>query len=105
MFGLSRPEYQCQLVMIDAEEGGNGGHVQFFCNRGQKYLDDHLAALEATALHGLARALRQAGDMQDDMEGLHLLYQNVREQNSAVDGALHVVLRTNSNIVLEPERS
>lgn len=104
MFGLSLPEYQCQLVLIYSGEVCNGGHFQFFSNRGQKYVDDHLTALEATSLHGLARTLRQAVDIQDDLEGLYLLDQHAWKQSSAIDRALQVFLRKNSNIVLEPER-
>uniref|UniRef100_UPI003727FCBD DMP19 family protein n=1 Tax=Yoonia sp. R2-816 TaxID=3342638 RepID=UPI003727FCBD len=104
MFGLSLPEYQCQLVLIYTGEVGNGGHVQFFSNRGQKYLDDHLAALEATSLHAFVGTLSRALNMQDDIEGLHLLDQEVWEHSFAVDGALQDFLRKNSNIVLKPER-
>jgi len=104
-FGLSLPEYQCQLVLIYSGEVGNGGHSQFFSNRGQEYMDDFLTALEATSLHDLACALGQAVDIQEDIESLHPLDQKVWEQSSAVDRALQVFLRKNSNIVLEPERA
>ena len=105
MFGLSLPEYHCQLVLIYSGEVGNGGHNQFFSNRTQKYIDDLLAALKATSLHDLAQVLNQAADIQDDMERLHSLDQQFWEQSSAVDYALQVFLRENSHIVLVPERS
>jgi len=97
MFGLSLPEYQCQLVLIYSGEVGNGGHSQFFSNRAQKYIDDLLTALRATSLHDLAQVLGQAVNMQDDMEGLHSLDQQVWEQSLAVDHALQMFLRENSN--------
>ncbi len=105
MFGLSLPEYHTQLVLIYTGEVGNGGHVQFFSHRGKKYMDDLLTALEATYLHDLARALGQAGDIQDDVERFHPLDQQVWEQSSAVDRALQVFLRNNTNNVLVQERS
>lgn len=105
MFGLSLPEYQCQLVLIYSGEVGNGGHVQFFSNRGQELVNDYLMALDATALHELAHTLRQAVEIKNDFESLHLLDRQMWEQASAVEGALQVFLRENSNIVLRPERS
>ncbi|KQI73763.1 hypothetical protein AN191_02565 [Loktanella sp. 5RATIMAR09] len=104
MFGLSRPEYQCQLVLIYTGEVGNGGHSQFFSNRGHKYIDDLLASLEATLLRDLARILREASKLQSDIEGLHLLDQEVWAQSLKVDGALQRFLRTNSDDVLQQER-
>ena len=104
-FGLSLPEYQCQLVLIYSGEVGNGGHTQYFANRGQYYTDDLLTALEATSLRDLARTLGQAVDIQEDIERLHQLDQQFWEQSSTVDRELQAFLRKNSNIVLVPERS
>lgn len=104
MFGLSLPEYQCQLVRIYTGEVDNGGHTQFFSNRGFKYMDDLLAALEATSLHGLACILRKALGVQDDIEMLHLLDRQVWDQSADVDGALQLFLRQNSDALLKPER-
>lgn len=104
-FGLSLPEYQCQLVLIYTGEVANGGHAQFFSNRGNKHVDDHLAALEATLLHGLARTLREALYIQTDIEGLHVIGQQAWAQISKADGALQLFLRKNSDVVLRPERS
>lgn len=105
MFGLSLPEYHCQLVLIYSGEVDNGGHSQFFSNRAQKYIYDLLAALKATSLHDLAQVLSQAVDVQEDMEQLHSLDQQFWEQSLVVDHALQVFLRENSHIVLVPERS
>jgi len=105
MFGLSRQEYQCQLVLIYSGEVGNGGHSQFFSNRDQKYIDDLLAALEATSLRDLARILREALELQSDVEGLHLLDQQAWAQSLEVDGALQLFLRNNSDDILKQERS
>lgn len=104
-FGLSLPEYQCQLVLIYTGELANGGHTQFFSNRSNQHVDDHLAALEATLLHGLARNLREALHKQTDIEGLHLIDQQAWAQILKVDGALQLFLRKNSDVVLQPERS
>ncbi len=104
-FGLSLPEYQCQLVLIYTGEVANGGHSQFFSNRGYKHLDDHLSALEAALLHSLARILREALDLQADIGELHLIDQQAWAQISEVHGALQLFLRKNSDVVLQPERS
>lgn len=104
-FGLSLPEYQCQLVLIYIREVANGGHTQFFTNRGHQHVEDYLAALEATLLHGLARILRKALDMQTEIEVLHLIDQQAWAQISEVDDALQLFLRQNSDGVLQPERS
>ena len=50
-FGLSEPEYHVQLCRIYLGEVGNGGHLQYFLNRGLKYLDDTLHALGEVGLH------------------------------------------------------
>ena len=104
-FGLALPEYHCQLVLIYSGEVGNGGHVQFFENRGLKHVEDYVAALEATSLQELAHSLRQAADIHPDAERLHLLDQQMWEHSLTIDEAVQVFLRKNSNIVLEPERS
>ena len=104
-FGLSLAEYQCQLVLIYTGEVANGGHNQFFSNRGHKHVGDHLAALEATSLHGLACILGEALDAQADIERLHLIDQQAWAQISEVDGALQLFLRKNYGDVLQPERS
>ena len=59
-FGLSKPEYQVQLCLVYTGEVGNGGHEQFFLNRGGRYLGDTVHALLATGLVELAATLRSA---------------------------------------------
>ena len=59
-FGLSLPEYRIQLALIYTGEVGNGGHDQFFENRGRDRLPDTVDALLAVELRPLADVLRQA---------------------------------------------
>ena len=69
-FGLSLPEYQVQLILIYTGELGNGGHGQFFVNRGVAYLDDTVAALQAVGPEALGDVLGQAeaGEEEVDLE-------------------------------------
>lgn len=55
-FGLSEPEHLMQLCLIYTGEVSNGGHPQFFLNRGGRYGSDTLNALHATGL-SLRRAI------------------------------------------------
>jgi hypothetical protein len=105
MFGLSRPDYQCQLVLIHTGEVGNGGHAQFFENRGCDHIEEHVAALEAVSLAGLARVLRDAVEIKTDDDRLHVLDQEAWARQSEVHPALLMFLRQNSDDVLKPERS
>ncbi|MGB5920389.1 DMP19 family protein [Arcobacter sp.] len=45
-FGLSLPEYYVQLILIYTGEVVNGGHFQYYKNRGLKYFQDTLNACE-----------------------------------------------------------
>ena len=62
-FGLSRPEHQVTMVLIYVGEVGNGGHTQFFSNRGGEIAARVQAALreiglvELEAILGCACAL------------------------------------------------
>lgn len=49
-FGLALPEYSVTLCLIYSGEVGNGGHDQFFSNRGGRYMDDNLASLSRVGL-------------------------------------------------------
>lgn len=59
-FGLSEPEYLVQLCLIYSGEVGNGGHVQFFLNRGHDITQRVLHALSALGLVALEQCLREA---------------------------------------------
>jgi Domain of unknown function (DUF4375) len=49
-FGLATPEYYVTLCLIYTGEVGNGGHSQFFLNRGGHIADEVLLALDAVSL-------------------------------------------------------
>lgn len=105
MLGLSRSECLCQLVLIYAGEVGNGGHFQFFDNRGFETIDDHVAALEAVSLPSLAKVLREAVKVQNDDEALDVLDREAWRRFPEVYRALQIFLRKTSDDVLKPERS
>jgi hypothetical protein len=59
-FGLSHAEYFVQLCLIYTGEVGNGGHSQFFMNRGGRFIEDTLSALATVGLLELASTLGEA---------------------------------------------
>jgi hypothetical protein len=59
-FGLSKPEHQVTMVLIYVEEVGNGGHTQFFSNRGGDIATRARAALRDIGLVELAVVLGKA---------------------------------------------
>ncbi len=73
-FGLSRAEYMIQLCLIYSGEVGNGGHSQFFLNRGGRVIRDTLDALRGVGLPELestlarAAALFPSGSVPDNVE-------------------------------------
>ncbi|MEH6646503.1 DMP19 family protein [Sulfitobacter sp.] len=104
-FGLSLPEYQVQLVLIYTGELGNGGHAQFFVNRGVAYVDDTIAALQAVGLEALGDVLGQAEAVlaiagrefaPSDAAALEMLPE--------VDAALLAYCRAHKDSILLPER-
>jgi hypothetical protein len=104
-FGLSLPEYQVQLILIYTGELGNGGHAQFFVNRGVAYLDDTVAALQAVGLEALGDVLGQAEAVlaiagrefaPSDAAAVEILPE--------VDAALLAYCRAHKNSILLPER-
>jgi len=105
LFDLSLPEYQCQLALIYSGEIGNGGHSQFFANRGHERMDDYIAALEAVSLHDLADVLRKAAETPTDLKNLHRLDKQAWSYMSTLECALQAFLQDNSGQVLQPERS
>jgi hypothetical protein len=58
--GLSRPEHQVTMVLIYVGEVGNGGHAQFFSNRGGEIAARVQAALAEVGLAELEATLRSA---------------------------------------------
>jgi Domain of unknown function (DUF4375) len=68
-FGLARPEHQVTMVLIYVGEVGNGGHTQFFSNRGGEIATRVQAALreiglvELDAILGRACALFPDGEV------------------------------------------
>ncbi len=66
LFGLSEPEYLVQLCLIYTGELSNGGHSQFFLNRGGRYVLDTLKALRAAGIGDLANILQQATEIFSD---------------------------------------
>jgi len=59
-FGLSVAEYNVHLILIYTGEIADGGHAQYFVNRGVAYVDDTIAALNAVGLETLGDVLAQA---------------------------------------------
>lgn len=59
-FGLSRPEHQVTMVLIYVGEVGNGGHAQFFSNRGGEIATRVQAALREVGLVELDAILGRA---------------------------------------------
>jgi hypothetical protein len=55
--GLSEPEHHVHLCLIYTGEVGNGGHIQFFLNRGRDMTERALRALQATGLTTLHECL------------------------------------------------
>ena len=104
MFGLRRPEYICQLVLIYTGEIGNGGHSQFFLNRDHGYIADCIEALHAVRLQDLATILRQASKVPENRKRLDRLDQEVWSNSLNVDRALQTFLQENSDHVLLEER-
>jgi hypothetical protein len=58
--GLSRPEHQVSMVLIYVGEVGNGGHTQFFSNRGGDIATRVRAALRDVGLAPLEVLLEAA---------------------------------------------
>jgi len=123
-FGLSETEYVVQLCLIYAGEVANGGHSQFFLNRGGQYVPDTLHALRVAELPELAEVLQRAsaifpsgsapiaqGRVEEDLDKFtpvqsRLLAQFDREVfqfRATVDTRLLMYVRSNQHQVLLPE--
>lgn len=59
-FGLAAPEYFVTLCLIYTGEVGNGGHSQFFLNRGGHVARQVLVALDTTSLPAARDILERA---------------------------------------------
>ncbi len=112
-FGLSRAEYLVQLCLIYTGEVGNGGHAQFFMNRGDAYVAGTLDALRTVSLAELADILSEAAakvanqafeDVPDAvLEELELLDRSAFRRLMSVDAALLAYVRSNRSQILVPE--
>jgi len=60
LLGLSEPERHVHLCLIYTGEVGNGGHSQFFLNRGGDYTERALIALQAMGFSDLQGCLERA---------------------------------------------
>lgn len=122
-FGLALPEYAVTLCMIYTGEVGNGGHEQYFSNRGGRYVDDTLRALATTGLQPVLRILRAAcegfpaqtvpasrtevDDVLEREEGLRALLSELDRELWVVPGieeSLLAYLREHEGDILRPER-
>jgi hypothetical protein len=88
-FGLSEPEYFVQLCLIYIGEVDNGGHAQFFMNRGGRYIDDTLRALTTVGLAGLSDGLKSAVELfpgkqvPEDRDAAERAYSEFSDRQSA----------------------
>jgi hypothetical protein len=124
LWGLDSVEYRVQLCLIYTGEVGNGGHTQFFMNRGGQFVPDTCTALEAVGLPTLCAILERAvaefpngtvppnvHDAESAIDGLSSKAERRLEELDRqawgllglVDDALLVYLRTNRLHVLLPE--
>ncbi len=107
--GLSQPEYVVQLVMIYTGEVGNGGHGQYFQNRGTGRLMDTASALEQVSLVDLSKVLTEAGrfagqEGETALTGLQRLDRAAWKELGAVDQALQRYMASNQAQLLRSER-
>jgi hypothetical protein len=123
-FGLSRPEYVVQLCLIYSGEVGNGGHSQYFLNRGGRLIRDTLDALHAVGLPELEATLASAaaqfpnGNIPTDPEETERAFEQLAEESLAelaqldthafrflpvVDPHLLTYVRTHKTQILLPE--
>lgn len=59
-FGLALPEFDVQLVLIYTGEVGNGGHEQYFHNRGAGMVEPTIDALNRIGLPELRQSIQDA---------------------------------------------
>jgi len=66
-FGLSLPEYYVQLILIYTGEVFNGGHFQYYENRGLKYFQNTLKACEAISSIEFKNILLQSSEFLENI--------------------------------------
>jgi hypothetical protein len=122
-FDLAVPEYNVQLCLIYSGEVGNGGHAQYFLNRGGRLVGDTTLALSSVSLERLAETLRFAcqqfplGEVPESGSAVEKLFQRLPASafaefdrldrqvwNEDVDVVLLDYLRRHSEEILLPER-
>ena len=125
-FGLSESEYVVQLILTYTGEVGNGGHAQFFLNRGGRYGRDTLDAVRTVGLAEHNAILRAAiavfpgGSVPDtpedteaamialsdsDEHALAQLDERLFRLSRVVDEALLAYLREHQHDILVAERA
>lgn len=109
LFGVSYPEYQCQLILIYSGEVGNGGHSQFFLNRGVRTVGDLEIALKDALLPDLAEIMLDAVacfEQEDTVasETMQELDQTAWKKLHDVDRVLQAFLLANETMILRQER-
>jgi hypothetical protein len=62
-FGLAIPEFDVQLVLIYTGEVGNGGHEQYFHNRGVGLVEPTINALNRIGLTELRQTIQNATEI------------------------------------------
>jgi hypothetical protein len=121
--GLSEPEYRVTMALIYVGEVGNGGHVQFFCNRAGETTARVRAALrdlglmEVEAVLGEACAFFPRGQVPADHGEVERLLDTWTSNRLAETGRLDrkvseldayprllAYLREHASDVLRPER-
>jgi len=123
-FGLSEAEYVVQLCLIYSGEVANGGHAQFFLNRGGQYVTETLHALRVTELPELAGILQRAdatfsggsapieqGAIEEELDkftetqwrSLGQCDRELFQLLASVDTRLLMYVRTNQHQILLPE--
>ena len=122
-FGLSRPEHDVEMVLIYVGEVGNGGHTQFFSNRGGEICSRVRAAVREIGLVELgvtldaACALFPGGQVPTDRADVDRLFDAWDDERFANFGPLDErvwkspvyvrlleYLREHESEVLRPER-
>jgi hypothetical protein len=123
-FGLSKPEYQVTMVLIYIGEVGNGGHTQFFSNRGGQVISPvrdalrEIGLVELDTILGEAVALFPNGRVPADRDEVDRLWDSWDRRQLKKFGALDArswrqpdpyprllaYLREHQDQVLRPER-
>ena len=122
-WGLAVPEFHVTLCLIYTGEVGNGGHMQFFLNRGRRVAREVLQALIAASLIRENRILQRAielfpdGHIPDEPDEVEVKLDRLPAGNElllrelgielwakAVDDTLLAYLRDNARFILLPER-